>query len=101
MNLLKQYIPDYSGHIESVNFRASDATFEIVFYDRPETFNVVFKLVFEGVSEFREVQVDAPEENFIELAIGLDSVSGGYCLHTDIREINFKAIKVGAFEINT
>lgn len=101
MNLLQQYIPDYSGHIESLKHSAAGGTLEITFFDHPEEFNVVFKLVFEGVSEFSQVQISAPEENCIELVIGLDTVSGGYCLHTDQREINFKADKVVSFGINT
>ena len=101
MNLLEQYIPDYSGHIESLNHSATDGTLEIVFCDRPEEFNPVLKLVFEGVSELSQVQIDPPEENCIELIIALDSVHGGYCLHTDQREINFKASKVASFGINT
>jgi len=102
MNLLERYIPDYSGHIESLKHSAADGTLEIVFFDRPEEFNAVLKLVFEDVSEFSQAQIiDPPEENYIELVIGLDSVHGGYCLHTDQREINFKASKVVSFGINT
>lgn len=100
MNLLEYYIPDYSGHIESLEHSAPDGTLEIIFFDRPEEFNPVLKLVFEGVSELSQVQID-PDENCIELVIGLDSASGGYCLHTDQREINFKASKVASFDINT
>jgi hypothetical protein len=101
MNLLEQYIPDYSGHIQSLKHDSTHATLEIVFYDRPEEFNAVIKLVFEGVSELNEVQLDEPDENCIELVIGLDEVHGGYCLHTDFREINFLASKVESFGINT
>lgn len=101
MNLLEHYIPDCSGHIQSIKHDATGATLEIVFYDRPEEFNAVFKLVFEGVSELNEVQIDETEENCIELVIGLDEIHGGYCLHTDIREINFRSSKVESFDINT
>lgn len=101
MNLLEHYIPEYSGHIQSIEYSAIAASLEIVFYDCPEEFNVVFKLVFEGVSELDEVQIGEPEENSMELIIGLDEVHGGYCLHTDTREINFRSSKVKSVVINT
>lgn len=101
MNLLEQYIPDYSGHIQGIKHNARDATLEIVFYDRPEEFNAVIKLIFEGVTALNEFQIDEPDDNCIELVIGLDEVHGGYCIHTDTRVINFRASKVESFAINT
>ncbi|WP_299775879.1 hypothetical protein [uncultured Pseudoteredinibacter sp.] len=100
MNLLEEYIPDYSGHIAKLKYSVEKETLEIVFFDRPEEFNIVLKLVFYGVKELREAEFERPEDNCIELAIGLDSVIGGYCLHTDQREIHFQANRVESFSVD-
>lgn len=100
MNLLDEYIPEYSGHVESIEFDAEAETLEIVFFDRPEEFTPVIKLLFQGVTEFHE-EIEDLDEDCIELVVGLDLWHDGYCLRTDQREINFKASKVVSIEINT
>jgi hypothetical protein len=101
MNLLDKYIPTYSGHVQSIGHDEKKGTIEIVFFDRPEEFNPMLKLVFEGVFNLSEEQLDEPAENYIELVIGLDLWQGRYCLHTDLREINFNASKVVSVVLNT
>lgn len=101
MNLLEKYIPKYSGHVKSIEYIENEQKIEIVFFDLPEEFNPMLKLTFSGVCDFSEEQLDEPEENYIELVIGLDLWHGGYCLHTDLREINFKANEVVVVAINT
>lgn len=71
MNLLSKYIPNYSGHVESIEFCRDSKSLEIVFYDRPEKFNKVVLLTFSGVSELTVETYDL-DENCIELVIGLD-----------------------------
>lgn len=99
MNLLKKYVPGFSGHIESIHYDENARTLDIVFYDRPEEFNPVLRLSFEGVTGFSEDIYDLDSDS-IELVIALDQLSSGCCLHTDQREITFKFSKVSAFENN-
>jgi hypothetical protein len=94
MNLLNQYIPTYSGHVQSITRDERERKIEIVFFDYPEEFNPVLKLIFENVSDVSETQFEEKDENDIELIIGLDLWNGRYCLHTGLREINFKSTKV-------
>jgi hypothetical protein len=75
-------------------------TIEIVFFNHPEEFNPMLKLIFEGVTNLREEQFDEREENCLELVIGLDLSQSGYCLHTDLRELNFNASKVVSIDLN-
>jgi hypothetical protein len=100
MNLLSKYIPDYSGHVKSIEYIDESKVLEIVFFDRPEEFNPVLLLRFENVSEISVDNYDL-DENCIELIIGLDILPNGYCLHTDQREFNFNAESVVACEIAT
>ena len=72
-----------------------------MFYDKPEDFNPVLKLIFEGVTNFSSVQIDEREENCIDLAIGFDLKSEWYCLHTNVREVLFKSNNVESIAINT
>jgi len=101
MNLLMEYIPNYSGHLKTVEYDESKHQISIVFYDKPEEFNPVVKLIFSGVSDYSCVFLDEYDPNCIELAIGFDLMTLGYCLHTDYREIIFKASKVQKIDINT
>ena len=101
MNLLSKYIPDYSGHLEKLEYDDLNQVFTVVFYDRPEEFNPVVKLVFYGVTDYKCEMLDEEDPNCIELAIGFDLMQLGYCLHTDIREVIFNAEKVSKIEINT
>lgn len=94
MNLLDKYISAYSGHVQSITCDERERRIEIVFLDRPEAFNPVLKLVFEKVSELHEEQFEERDENDIELLIGFDLDDGCYYLHTDSRELNFKAAEV-------
>ena len=101
MNLLEKYIPDFSGHIEGIYYDLAGESVEIVFYDEPEEFNPKVKLVFSGVCEYQEAEIEEIEEDCVELVIGLDEVAGGYCLHTNSREINFKAKNVLSISVST
>ena len=100
MNLLSKYIPEYSGHVKTIEYQEESKALEIVFFDRPEEFRPVLCLRFEGVSEMTVDNYDL-DENCIELVIGLDLFHGGYCLHTDQREFNFKAKAVQSRVIDT
>jgi hypothetical protein len=100
MNLLQKYIPKYSGHVQGIVYDEKNETIEIVFFDHTEEFNPILKLIFEGVSNLSEEQLNEREENCIELVIGLDLTQSGYCLHTDLRELNFNASKVVSVELN-
>jgi hypothetical protein len=101
MNLLTKYIPDYSGHLEKIEYDEQAHVLRVVFYDRPEEFNPVVELVFSGVTDYSCELLDEEAPNCIELAIGFDLMQLGYCLHTDVREIVFNAEKVDKIELNT
>jgi hypothetical protein len=101
MNLLTKYIPDYSGHLENLVYDEQAQVLSVVFYDRPEEFKPVVKLVFSGVTNYSCEMLDEEDSNCIELAIGFDLTQLGYCLHTDVREVIFKAEKVDKFELST
>jgi hypothetical protein len=100
MNLLSKYIPDYSGHVKSIEYIDESKALEIVFFDKPEEFNPVLLLRFESVSGISVDNYDL-DDNCIELIIGLDLFQGGYCLHTDQREFIFNAESVESFVIVT
>ena len=102
MNLLKRYIPKYSGHVESIKYLPELGEIILVFFDWPEQFKPVLKMTFTGVTEYCEEKLDdEPAGNYIELVIGLDEVNGRYCLHTDLREITFKAVAVSSVNLNS
>ena len=101
MNLLQRYLPNFSGHIKSFIHDDLKNTFEIIFYDRPEDFNPVIKLVFSSVVDYKCEQHGNLENDFIDLAIGFDLNQNGYLLWTDIWEITFKASEVQKYDINT
>ena len=99
MNLLNKYIPDYSGHIQHYKYCSKRQTIEIVFFDRPEDFQPVLKLVFNNVIELSYEQLEPAEDDYIELVIGLDVTNEVYCLHTDIREVTFSATNLTSYDL--
>ena len=100
MNLLSKYIPEYSGHVKSIEYFEDNNVLEIIFFDKPEEFKPVLSLRFEGVSGLNVDNYDL-DENCIELVIGLDLLQGGYCLHTDQREFIFKAKSIESCNLAT
>ena len=89
MNLLNVYLKDMSGHIKSFDYIEAEKTFTIVFYDGPETFEPVKKLIFEHVERYCCEIIGEEDPDCIDLAIGFDKQDNEYCLHTDQKEIVF------------
>lgn len=52
MNLLEMYIPEYSGHVESIGYDHRADKVEVAFLDSPEDFLSVLKLVFNEVTGY-------------------------------------------------
>ncbi|WP_440904830.1 hypothetical protein ACMZOO_00935 [Catenovulum sp. SX2] len=100
MNLLSKYIPEYSGHVKSIEYLEDNKVLEVIFFDKPEGFKPVLCLRFTEVSEISVDNYDL-DENCIELVIGLDLFQNGYCLHTDQREFIFKAKSIESRSIAT
>ncbi|MCC2618357.1 hypothetical protein LJ739_19050 [Aestuariibacter halophilus] len=100
MNLLRKYIPEYSGHVKSIEYFEDNKVLEVIFFDKPVEFNPVLRLRFEGISGLNVDNYDL-DENCIELVIGLDLLQGRYCLHTDQREFIFKAKSIESCNLAT
>ena len=98
MNLLSNFIPEYSGHVKSIDYCRLNNTLEVMFFDNPENLIPSSLLRFIGVSELRLENYDL-DDNCIELVIGIDPFLGGYCLHTDKREFTFKAKSIELHDI--
>ena len=87
---MNEYLTGYSGHIESMVYDEANRTMVITFFDQPESWKPVVRIVFSDIDQYDCEILDEEEDKFTDMAIGFDQENDSYCLHTDLYEINFR-----------